>query len=294
MTTISTRAEAPSPAYRERRISAQDGLTLYYRDYGDPNAAATPAIFLTGLTRNSKDAHDLALRISGERRVLCPDYRGRGRSAYDPNPANYRPESYVSDVLQVLDAANVQKVVVIGTSLGGLLSMALALMRPAALAGVVMNDIGPDIPEAGASRIAGYIGTAEAFDDWQSAAAAVKERHGNAYPNEDDDFWLAMARGIYVQEDNGEIHTDYDVALAKSFRSGGDIPPLWPMFGALRNMPVLAIRGALSDVLSPETFDKMAQEKPDLIRVTVEGRGHVPLLDEPGVDTAIDSFLEGL
>lgn len=281
-------------AYRERRIAAQDGLMLYYRDYGDPNAVSTPVLCLGGLTRNSKDAHTVALRLSQQRRVLCPDYRGRGKSAYDPNPANYRAETYGSDVIQVLDAANVHKVVVIGTSLGGLLGMALAVFRPAALAGVIMNDIGPDIPEGGASRIAGYIGTAEVFDDWQSAGAALRERHAKAYPDLEEDFWLALAKDTYAQSEDGKIRTDYDVALAKSFRSGADIPPLWPMFRALKNIPVLAIRGGLSDVLSAETLDKMAQEKPDLVRVTIANRGHVPLLDEPEAAAAIDEFLAGL
>ncbi len=281
-------------AYRERRIAARDGLMLYYRDYGDPNAGETPVLCLGGLTRNSKDAHTVALRLSQRRRVLCPDYRGRGKSARDPNPANYSAEIYGSDAIQVLDAANVHKVVVIGTSLGGLLGMALAVIRPAALAGVIMNDIGPDIPKAGASRIAGYIGTAEVFDDWPSAAAALRTRHAKAYPGVGEDFWLAQARDTYTQSDDGKIVTDYDVALAKSFGAGADIPPLWPMFRALLNIPVLAIRGALSDVLTAETFDKMAREKPDLIRLTVANRGHVPLLDEPEAAAAVDGFLARL
>lgn len=281
-------------AYRERRIAAQDGLTLYYRDYGDPNAAETPVLCLAGLTRNSKDAHNVALRLSRRRRVLCADYRGRGKSAYDPNPANYRPEIYGSDALQVLDAANVHRVVVIGTSLGGLLGMALAVIRPAALAGLIMNDIGPDVPKAGASRIAGYIGTAEVFDDWRSAAAALKARHAKAYPDVGEDWWLAQARDTYFQSDDGTIRTDYDVALAKAFGAGADIPPLWPMFRALSNIPVLAIRGGLSDVLTAETFDRMAREKPDLVRLTVANRGHVPPLDEPDAAAAIDAFFDRL
>ncbi len=280
--------------YRERRIAARDGLMLYYRDYGDPNAGGTPVLCLAGLTRNSKDAHGVALHFSQNRRVLCPDYRGRGKSAYDPTPANYSPETYTSDVMQVLDAAGVHKVVVLGTSLGGLLAMALAVARPAALAGVILNDIGPEIPQGGASRIAGYIGTAVVFEDWQSAAVALRERHANAYPDVGDDFWLTLAKDTYAQSDDGKIRTDYDVGLAQSFRSGADIPPLWPMFLALANIPVLAIRGGLSDVLSAETFDKMAREMPDLVRVTVPNRGHVPLLDEPEAAAAIDKFLTGL
>ncbi len=278
--------------YRERTIAAQDGLRLYCRDYGDPNSQRTPLVCLVGLTRNSKDAHEFALRHSKDRRVLCPDYRGRGKSAYDPNPANYRAETYVSDLVHVLDATNLHRVVVTGTSLGGLLAMGLAVFRPAMVAGVILNDIGPDITEGGASRIAGYIGTAQVFDDWPAAAATLKEKFSSAYPDLPDRRWLALAKETFAEGKDGKVRTDYDLAIAKSFRSRADVPPLWPMFRALGAIPVLAIRGALSDVLNAETFDKMAEVKPDLIRVTVPNRGHVPLLDEPEAEAAIDEFLD--
>lgn len=280
--------------YRERTIAAQDGLRLYYRDYGDPNSARTPLVCLAGLTRNSKDAHEFALRHSKDRRVLCPDYRGRGRSAYDSNHKNYSPNTYVSDLVHVLDAANVHRAVIAGTSLGGLLAMGLAVLRPAVVAGVILNDIGPDIPEGGASRIAGYIGAARVFDDWPTAAAALSERFAAAYPDLEEARWIALAKETFAEGKDGKVRTDYDLAIAKSFRSGADVPPLWPMFQALGAIPVLAIRGALSDVLSAETFEKMAEVKPDLIRVTVPNRGHVPLLDEPEAEAAIDEFLAGL
>ena len=91
--------------YRERWVTAQDGLRLYLRDYGDPRAPGTPLLCLGGLVRNSKDYHTVALGLSQRRRVICPDYRGRGRSDHDPNWRNYRPEVYASDILQIRDIA---------------------------------------------------------------------------------------------------------------------------------------------------------------------------------------------
>ena len=280
---------APPALFRERRFTAQDGLSLYYREYGDANAERTALVCLGGLTRNSKDFHRIAARLSRDRRILCPDYRGRGRSDYDPDPGNYRPDVYAGDIVHLMAVANAHRVVVLGTSLGGLIATGLALARPAALAGIILNDIGPELPQAGVGRIAGYVGTALMFETWDEAVVAYRERYGPAYPDFGNSEWLALAKDTFHQGDDGRIRTDYDVAIAKSF--GGPLPDLWAMYRAVRNIPVLAIRGALSDILSAETFDKMAVEKPDLIRVTLANRGHAPQLDEPEAAQAIDTFL---
>src|SRR5262249_34199486 len=136
----------------------QDGLRLYFRDYGDPASERTPVLCLTGLTRNSADFHEVALRVAGERRVLAPDYRGRGRSAYDPDWRNYEPRIYVNDAAHLLAATGVERAVVIGTSLGGLLAMGLSVLRPTMVAGIVLNDIGPGLVGSGLARIMDYVG----------------------------------------------------------------------------------------------------------------------------------------
>ena len=282
---------APPALFRERRFSAQDGLSLYYREYGDPNASRTPLLCLGGLTRNSKDFHRIAARLSSDRRVLCPDLRGRGRSDYDPDPGNYRPGVYVSDIVHLMAVANAHRIVVLGTSLGGLIATGLALARPAALAGIIINDIGPDLPRAGVGRIAEYVGTALSFETWDEAVVAYRERYGAAYLDLAESQWIDLAKDTFDQGDDGRIRSDYDVAIAQSFGGGVPLPDLWAMFRAVRNIPVLAIRGAVSDLLSVETFDRMAVEKPDLIRVTVANRGHAPQLDEPEAAQAIDAFL---
>lgn len=282
------------PPYRERWLSAQDGLELFFRDYGDPLAPGTPVLCLGGLARNSKDFHHLAGRLSEQRRVVCPDYRGRGRSAYDPDWRNYRPEVYLRDLIHLLAACNLHKIAVCGTSMGGLLSMGLAVATPTALAGVILNDIGPDLSPGGLSRILQYVGVDRPQPDLDAAVAHLK----SLLPRlglDSDAKWRRFAEATYRKGDDGLLHYDWDVALAKYLiRSGGRTLDLWRLYGALRRLPVLAFRGALSDVLSEPSFARMAEVKPDLIQVTVPDVGHVPMLDEPQAERAIDAFLARL
>lgn len=277
--------------FRELRISAQDGQQLYYRDYGDPLAPGRPLLCLPGLARNCRDYHPLALRHASRRRVVCPDYRGRGQSSYDSDWRKYRPEVYLSDLSQLLAAANLHGVVVVGTSMGGLLAMGMAIVNPTAMAGVVLNDVGPEIEPVSLARIRDYVGRATAPANWDEALAEIKEIYAEIGLT-DDAKWHRLAEAIYREDADGRLQLDWDPQIAKSM--GQDIPDLWPYFRALRRLPVLAIRGALSSVLSTETFAKMAQEMPDLKPVTVPGVGHAPLLDEPQAEGAIDDFLERL
>jgi pimeloyl-ACP methyl ester carboxylesterase len=277
--------------FRERRFAAQDGLSLYYRDYGDPLSPRLPMVCLTGLTRNSADFADLADRHAGERRILCLDYRGRGRSAYDSDWRNYDPRIYVSDITHLLAANDVHRAVVVGTSLGGVLAMALAVLKPTALAAVALNDIGPDVVAGGLVRIMGYIGTDHPQPDWPSAVRYIRQLLPTLSIRSDEG-WLKMTQGTYRQGTDGLLHFDWDVKLAKPLLAqSNNVPDLWPFFGALRRIPTLVLRGAISDVLSPETFERMALVKPDIERVTVANSGHVPTLNEPEAAAAIDAFI---
>jgi pimeloyl-ACP methyl ester carboxylesterase len=247
------------------------------------------------VARNSKDFHELALHLSGQRRVLCPDYRGRGKSEWDSDYRNYRPEVHLSDLVHLMTAAQVHRAVIVGTSYGGLLAMGLGVIQPTCLAGVILNDVGPEISDSGASRISGYIGKDVRHSGWEAAAAAAKAQFGAAFPDADDDAWMDSARRMYVDDGEGQLRLDYDLALGKALQEqSGNVPDLWPVYGSLSHIPVLAIRGALSDVLSESTFARMAEIKPDLIRVTVPNIGHAPMLDEPECLKAIDEFLEPL
>lgn len=276
-------------AYRERYLTAQDGLRLYYRDYGDLLSPRLPVLCLTGIVRNSADFADLAERHAGERRVICPDYRGRGRSGYDPDWRNYDPFVYVGDIVHLMAAEGLERVLVVGTSMGAALAMGLAVMKPTAPAGVVLNDFGPEIAANGVARIFDYIGSDRPQPDWTSAVEHLRELLPTLSIRTDEG-WLKMARGTYREGADGMLHFDWDVRLAKPLARSAGLPDLWPYFRALRRLPVLALRGDLSDVLSAETFERMAEEHPDLLRVTVTNAGHAPTLNEPEA-AAVDDFI---
>jgi pimeloyl-ACP methyl ester carboxylesterase len=288
------KVDADSAAYVGHVFHAQDDLTIYYREYGDDRSSATPLLCLSGLTRNSHDFDRLARRLSPSRRVLAMDYRGRGRSGYDPDWRHYEARTYISDVLHLLAVAGVQRVVVLGTSLGGLIAMALGAAAPSLLAGVILNDVGPVVASEGRDRIAAYVGKELRVASLDVGADLLTRQFESGYPGLPREGWLDYARGTFVFDPaRGDYRLDYDLKIGDALREqvNGEIPDLWPLFRTLRHIPVLVLRGALSDVLDPATFARMAAEKPDLIRITVPDRGHVPLLDEPESLKAIDEFL---
>tara|TARA_B100000676_G_scaffold313239_1_gene392598 strand:- start:5559 stop:6410 length:852 start_codon:yes stop_codon:yes gene_type:complete len=278
--------------FLERRITSFDNLSLYVRDYGDPLDSRVPLFCLGGLTRNSKDFESLAERYSSDgRRVICPDYRGRGQSHYDPNWSNYDPRTYIRDIRDVLAALNVHRVVVVGTSLGGILGMGMAAAMPTALAAVVMNDVGPVVETDGLDLIIEYIKVDRPHDDWDAAVVTIQ----NMLPNltfQDQGIWLKMAENTFRRCDDGKLRFDWDVNIAKPMlASDYEIPNMWPLFRALRDIPALVLRGEESDILSPACFAEMQAVKPDMIAIEIPRAGHVPTLAEPESRAALDDFL---
>ena len=282
----------PAPSFELRRFESRDGLQLSYRDYRGPTPSGVTALCLHGLTRNSRDFEDLAPRLARSRRVLCPDLRGRGLSERDSQPSRYVPATYAQDVLELLDAAGVARVAVIGTSLGGILALLLAALRPAALAGVVLNDIGPVVDPAGLARIASYVGKSAAAASWDVAAEAVQALNAPLFPEFGHADWLRFARRTYREDPDGKLRPEYDPAISEATRAGGAVPPdLWALWSALGQVPALAIRGELSDILSEATLAEMARRKPGLEILRVAKTGHAPTLDEPECVAAIERFL---
>ncbi|HUK06269.1 MAG TPA: alpha/beta hydrolase [Stellaceae bacterium] len=277
--------------YREGTYTAQDGLKLYYRDYGDLFASRTPVLCLSGLARSSIDFAHVASRLARQRRVICPDYRGRGRSDYDKDWRNYEPRTYIMDILDLLAVTGIERAVIIGTSLGGLLAMGLAVLQPTLLAGVVLNDIGPELTPGGLDRIIDYIGTDHVQPDWESAVGFLRVLLPRLAPGADDAWWRTLAEGTYRGGADGRLHFNWDTAIAKPMRQQPELPDLWALFRALKPVPTLLLRGELSDLLSDDTMRRMALEKTDLACVTVPERGHTPALDEPLSERALDDFL---
>ena len=281
-------------AWTDITFTARDGLRLYARHYPAPGSRLRPVLCLAGLTRNSRDFHDIAMALSsGEnaRDVYALDCRGRGRSQHDPDWRNYSIPVEMLDVQDLITLRGLEKTAIIGTSRGGLISMALAAAQPTIIGAVVLNDIGPVIERDGLTRIAGYVGNTPLPTSWEDAARTVADLNRNAFPAVAEDQWLEIARQ-WFNEAGGHPEPGYDPNLAKSFSmTDGPVPPLWPQFGALAAAPLLVIRGENSDILSAATVQQMRARHPRCASLTVPGQGHAPLLKDAETISAIAGFL---
>jgi pimeloyl-ACP methyl ester carboxylesterase len=251
-------------------------------------------ICLPGLTRNARDFEDLAARLAGKWRVLCPEMRGRGDSDYAKDPMTYQPLQYLQDVEALLAQEGIERFVAIGTSLGGLLTMLLAISNPDRIAAAVLNDIGPEVSAAGLERIRGYVGQGRNFETWMHAARALQESSGDVYPDWDITDWLRYAKRIMALGTGGRIAFDYDMKIAEPFEAPQGATPqvdMWPMFDALAMRPLLVLRGETSDILEPHVAAKMAT-RPGVELLTLPRIGHAPTLDEAESIAAIERLLE--
>ncbi|PKP95549.1 MAG: alpha/beta hydrolase [Alphaproteobacteria bacterium HGW-Alphaproteobacteria-14] len=283
--------------YEDRFWDSSDGLTLHYRNYPGPEGGtAVPVLCMHGLTRNARDFAGLADELAATRRVIVPDMRGRGQSDYAPDSDTYTPATYVADVEKLLAEQGITRFIAIGTSMGGLMTMLMAQARPGRMAAVVMNDIGPEVDASGLARISGYVGQGRSYPTWVHAARGLADAHSAAFPDYTLDQWLEMAKRTMVVTQNGRISFDYDMAIAEPFAKPGNAAPpnLWLAFEALRGVPMLLVRGGLSDLLSSETVRQMAARNPAMTSITVPRVGHAPTLDEPEVRAAINALLDGV
>ena len=278
-------------------LSAPDGLRLHARSYGRASAPALPVVCLPGLARTAEDFIALAQALAGDaqhpRRVIALDYRGRGLSDYDRDPANYSFQTELADVLAVMAALDTLPAVIVGTSRGGILAMLLAALRPGALAGVVLNDIGPVIEPKGLMRIRGYVGKLPQPTSFEEGAEILRRLFSAQFPKLDQEDWLAAAHRTFKDKDGALVPT-YDVRLAKTLEGVNfekPFPPLWKEFDALAHVPVMCIRGANSDLLSAETVEAMRARRPAMDFLEVPDQGHAPLLAEADTIAAIAGFV---
>jgi pimeloyl-ACP methyl ester carboxylesterase len=278
--------------WEDRYWTSRDGLKLHYRDYAG-RTDRPPLLMLHGLTRNSRDFENVAARYAGDWRVIAVDFRGRGQSARDPNSAQYVPGTYAADVIQLLDELGIDEAVFLGTSLGGLVTMIVAQVAPERIAGVLLNDVGPELDLSGIDRIKTYVGKPVVFRDWEEVADTLQERTGDVHPRYGRAEWLRFAKRICRQTDQG-VEFDYDMAIADPFNAGntGEVSDGWPYYRGLAGRPILVLRGETSDLLSDAAAQRMATEIPDVEVLTVPRVGHAPDLDEPEAVDAIDRLLE--
>lgn len=276
-----------------------DGLRLYARDYaGAAGPARLPVICIHGLTRNSSDFDEIAPQIAAlGRRVIAVDVRGRGHSERDPNPANYTPPVYARDIEKLMHDLGIARAIFVGTSMGGLITMALAARRLDLIAAVILNDIGPMISPKGLARIAGYTGKSAPLTSWEQAAGAIRDINACAFPDNDEQEWLKWARRAFEPDGEGRLCARYDPSIALAFQTGTLKPTSLAarmVFRRLaRRRPLLFIRGALSDLVEPEQSAWMRKAAPQMHYAEVPNVGHAPMLTEPAALEAIRAFLAG-
>ena len=274
----------------DRYWNSFDGVKLHYRDY-EGNRERPPILCIHGLTRNARDFEPVADRFAGDWRVLSIDLRGRGLSAFDPIPANYKPMIYVADILKLLDQLGIADAIFVGTSLGGICTMALALGDRERIAGALLNDVGPVVNLAGIERIAAYVGKPLTFASWDDAIDQTAARAHHVYPDYGRPEWGRFVRRMAIEE-NGRVRFDYDMRIADNFAGAASAPDAWPLYQALEGRPVTILRGELSDLLSAKVAERMATAIDDAELVTVSRVGHAPSFDEPESIAALERLLD--
>ena len=286
----------PSDHVSNSSISAPDGLRLHARCYGRRGLETLPVICLAGLSRTADDFDTLAKALANDkthpRRVIALDYRGRGRSDYDKDPANYNFQTELADVLAVAAALDATPAIFVGTSRGGILTMLLAAVRPTAIAGAVFNDIGPLIEPRGLIRIKGYVGKLPQPRSFEEGAEILQRLFNAQFPKLGPQDWQAAARRAF-KEANGKLVPTYDVRLAQTLDGVNfekPLPPLWKQFDALPPVPTMVIRGANSDILSVATVEEMRAHRSTIEILEVPDQGHTPLLVEADIVGRITNF----
>lgn len=265
---------------------AGDGARLAFRDEGE----GLPVLALSGLTRNSADFDYLAPHLAGVR-LIRADYRGRGGSDWT-GAASYTVPQESRDALDLLDHLGIDRAAIIGTSRGGMNGMLLAATAHDRLLGLCLNDVGPVLNRAGLDKIKDYVG--------RNPVARTQDELADKLPRLMPEFtdvpasrWLEEVRKHFPETAEG-LRINYDPALREAFLAAFEdqMPDLWPLFDAAAGLPLALIRGANSDLLSPETAAEMQRRRPDMILAEVPGRGHIPFLDEPQALAAIRAWLD--
>ncbi len=289
--------------YKDFWYTSHDGLRLYARDYSGAtvkNKNAKTILCMHGLTRNSADFEDICNELANDYRLIVVDQRGRGLSDYDPDPSNYNPLVYVQDMFLLLETLELSSVILLGTSMGGIITMMMGAMKPEMVQAIIINDVGPEITEKGLDRLKKYVGKYAPVTNWEEAAKRTAEINSIAFPEASDQFWLKFAKRLYHEDDKGFPVIACDPNIAMHLNDNDDngknsaAPDLWPIYEQILDKPMLLIRGELSDIIDIECVQKMQQKKQDLQILEIPNVGHAPLLSEPEVEPRIVKFLSSV
>jgi pimeloyl-ACP methyl ester carboxylesterase len=264
-------------------VIAPDGLKLHALEAGPRDASRLPVVCLPGLARTNEDFRELLEALAFDahhpRRVIALSSRGRGFSDRDPNPENYSVPVELNDLLAALTQLQIERALFVGTSRGGILTMALAAAKPQAIAGAVLNDIGPVLEMPGLIRIQSYVGKLPKPEDWDDAVLIQKSVMEQEFPAFSEADWLRYARLTWRDSDNGIVgRTDPAISVnLRELDASKPAPPVWPLFDGLKNAPLLVFRGEHTDLLSRETVAAMKSRHPDMTALEIAGVGHPPV-----------------
>lgn len=284
-------------SWHDIRFTSYDGISLYGRHYpGEPHRR--PLLCLANITENSRSFAPLAQAIAtheqGQHPVYTLDFRGRGLSENDPNWKNYTPMIEMIDVINFMALNRLHQPVILASGWSGVIVMMMAVMHSTMLGPVIFNDTGPKLETNGLIRAQAFIGRLPVPSSWRKAAQQIKELNKNSFTDLTQDDWLALAHQQY-NEVEGRPFTAYDPNLEKSLMMVDvtrGTPVMWEQFDALNHVPILAIRGENSDVLSKKTLEDMFYRHPNLQMFTVANEGHAPRLDDDLSIERIRLFLE--
>ncbi len=266
---------------------------IVYREWG-PREGGRTLLCLHGLTRNGRDFKPLAEALAAEGwHVVAPDTVGRGDSQWAASAGVYGYPQYLADMNALIARLQVERLDWLGTSMGGLVGTMLAAQPGSPIGRLIVNDVGPFIPKASLERIAGYVGQTVEVASLAEAEAHCRETYASFGSNLSDENWRLMTEVTFKEADPGSYRLRYDPAIAEVFRNQliADVD-LWPIWDAIKQ-PTLALRGAESDLLLPETAAEMRARGPKAQLVTFEGCGHAPSLFEPTQIDAIAHWLKG-
>lgn len=285
------------PLLKDRFVDTADGFRLHVLETGPTLTSRLPVVCLPGLARTNEDFRELMEALSeGEnpRRVVALSSRGRGLSGRDPNPENYAVPVELKDLIAALDQLGIARAGFVGTSRGGILTMALTAAQPERIAGAMLNDIGPVLELQGLLRIQSYVGKLRQPADWDDAVAVMKtvmEREFPAFGRED---WQRYAKLTFMETRDGIVGRT-DPAISHNLRDiapGAPPPAIWPLFKGLAKVPVLVLRGEHSDLLSRQTVAEMMARHPDCQAIEIPGMGHPPTLDDASMTGPIRRWIE--
>jgi pimeloyl-ACP methyl ester carboxylesterase len=283
-----TAAPALEPRRRSVQCASPRGLhRMAYLEWGDARNRDV-LVCVHGLTRTARDFDELARALCGQFRVVCPDVAGRGDSDPLPDATLYGVPQYAADMVTLIARLDVEAVSWVGTSMGGLIGMALAAQAGSPVKRLVLNDVGPLVTRAALERIASYVGKAPVFAAVEEAERYIRAVSAPFGPHSDAQ-WRFLTETWLRRNDDGTWRAHYDPRIAEPFKADQDLE-LWALYDAVR-CPTLVVRGELSDLLLPATAEEMARRGPRARVVEIRGVGHAPTLLDPAQIAPVREFL---